>query len=176
VDWIEIYECLAADLNDASGWNAIEALIRPWAQSAAADRGWSAVDDLVADTCAEVAVTFDRARGSQTFGGFVWGHFLNCRKKAWKVRQSEPLDPDSRDNPVDLPEEEYVVLRQCVADLPERERQAVELRYFEDASTREIAEALGVTETNARQLIFRGLHRLAKCYEPAGERVLASSH
>ena len=51
------------------------------------------------------------------------------------------------------------------------ERQAVQLRYLEDASADEIAAALGVTPNNARQIVFVGLDRLRRLVRrewPAG--------
>ncbi len=53
-----------------------------------------------------------------------------------------------------------------IASLPERQRVAVVLRVMEDREFAEIADALGVSQVNARKLVSRGLaalrERLAK--------------
>jgi len=46
--------------------------------------------------------------------------------------------------------------------LPERQRAAVVLRYFDGLAMREIAEAMGCEEVTARTQVFRGLRRLGR--------------
>jgi len=48
------------------------------------------------------------------------------------------------------------------ADLSKSQRQVIELRYGEDFSFEEIADSLGITSSNARQLVSRALKRLRK--------------
>ena len=52
------------------------------------------------------------------------------------------------------------------ADLSKSQRQAIELRYGEDFSFEEIADTLGTTSSNARQLVSRALKRLRKLIKP----------
>jgi RNA polymerase sigma-70 factor (ECF subfamily) len=52
------------------------------------------------------------------------------------------------------------------ADLSKSQRQAIELRYGEDFSFEEIADSLGTTSSNARQLVSRALKRLRKVIKP----------
>jgi RNA polymerase sigma factor (sigma-70 family) len=47
-----------------------------------------------------------------------------------------------------------------VARLPEKQRQAVALRFLGDLSHREIAEVMQISETAARRNVFEGLKRL----------------
>jgi RNA polymerase sigma-70 factor (ECF subfamily) len=56
--------------------------------------------------------------------------------------------------------ESDAALHQSIALLPERQRLAVVLRYFEDQSPREIAAVLECSEETARNTLFRGLRRL----------------
>jgi len=51
-------------------------------------------------------------------------------------------------------------LWQRVRDLPEKQGQAVALRYLADLSHREIAEAMGTSEAAARRNVFEGVNRL----------------
>ncbi len=50
-------------------------------------------------------------------------------------------------------------------ELSTSQRRAIELRYGEDFSYQEIADTLGTTSSNARQLISRALKRLRKLIE-----------
>ncbi len=52
------------------------------------------------------------------------------------------------------------------ADLKKSQRQAIELRYGEDFSFEEIADTLGTTSSNARQLVSRALKKLRKFLKP----------
>lgn len=52
------------------------------------------------------------------------------------------------------------------AVLSKNQRQAIELRYGEDFSFEEIADTLGTTSSNARQLVSRALKRLRKFIKP----------
>jgi len=51
-------------------------------------------------------------------------------------------------------------------NLRKSQRQAIELRYGKDFSFEEIAETLGTTSSNARQLVSRALKRLRKFIKP----------
>jgi RNA polymerase sigma factor (sigma-70 family) len=52
------------------------------------------------------------------------------------------------------------LLRRALNELPDRERRAVELRYFEQMPALRIAVELGVTEGNARRVVFNGIQHL----------------
>jgi RNA polymerase sigma-70 factor (ECF subfamily) len=47
-----------------------------------------------------------------------------------------------------------------VRELPEDQRKVLELRFVEEKSTREVAEAMGRSEGAIKQLQFRGLENL----------------
>ena len=56
------------------------------------------------------------------------------------------------------------LLEKALAVLPERQRTIVMMRYFEEKSNAEIAEALGMTQVNVRVQLSRALDTLeAKC-------------
>jgi RNA polymerase sigma factor (sigma-70 family) len=60
----------------------------------------------------------------------------------------------------ELDEQDLEWLRRALHALPERERRAVALRYLEELSSSQIAVALGVSEVNARRVVFNGLAHL----------------
>ncbi len=54
---------------------------------------------------------------------------------------------------------------ELVRDLPERQRQAVVLRYLADLDERDIAEAMGVTRGTVSSTLFDARRRLAQLLE-----------
>ena len=167
MDWAEIYARLRADRNDPLPWGALEGRVRGLARTRLGQRGEDVVEDVTADTCSTVALNFEKARGAETFGGFVLGQFLNVARRASLERGPTPLRPDAVDVAAPL-EPEYddealSMLERCLADLPERDRRAVELRYVDELSAADIAVRLGVREGNARRIVFNGLARLRRC-------------
>src|SRR5262245_39730652 len=133
MDWAEIYHRLKRNRNDRAAWDGLEAGIRAWARPDLWNRGWALVDDVVAETSAEALLALERARGAETFAGFVRGHYLNVRRRTLVVRQMavtslEGVDPPAAtDHAVEPPE--WRVLDSCLEALPAREREAVRQRY-----------------------------------------------
>lgn len=65
-------------------------------------------------------------------------------------------------------------LDRCLARLPEVDRRALWLRFFEDRSLAEVGRALGVAEEAARKRVRRALDRLQEMLEREGARVDAA--
>jgi RNA polymerase sigma factor (sigma-70 family) len=171
MDWTEIYRRLRRNRNDPEAWGRLEARIRAWARPELWNRGWAVVDDVVAEASAEVVLAIEKARGAETFAGFVRGHYLNVRRRVLVARQVavtslEGVDPPA---PAQRPAEppEWRILDACLEALPERERRAVRLRYFEGAAAERIAAALSVSTGNARRIVFNGLAKLRRCASQA---------
>ena len=165
--WQEIYERLAVDSNDATALRALQKHVERWARAVFSVRGRYVIEDAVAETCAAVVVGIADARGAETFAGFAYGHFLNVRRRllreqTWRQRLQELRDLDiPSEAPEESPDAELeALLRRALATLPERERKAVTLRYFQEQSAAHIAAELGVTNGNARRIVFNGLRRL----------------
>lgn len=55
-----------------------------------------------------------------------------------------------------------------LAELPEVQRKAVEMRYVKDNSFEQIAESLNIKPSNARQIISRGIKRLRELMGKGG--------
>lgn len=90
-----------------------------------------------------------------------------------------PVDLDAGYNPVETAtyatpsHEDELIQRQhdagrldklahCLDRLPPRQREAVQLRYFEGLDYRQVAEVLAVSQQSAYNLIFRALEELRK--------------
>jgi RNA polymerase sigma factor (sigma-70 family) len=73
------------------------------------------------------------------------------------VADVEPVAADSAGDPADAVGSE---LWRDVARLPDKQRQAVALRFIADLSHREIAQVMGSGEAAARRNVFEGVRRL----------------
>jgi RNA polymerase sigma-B factor len=62
--------------------------------------------------------------------------------------------------------EHRVMLRRGLADLGEREREIVRLRYYEGLTQREIARAVGVSQMHVSRLIRRSIDTMRDSIEP----------
>lgn len=167
MEWPEIYKRLKRDPDDTQAWDALEQHVRAWARPQLWDLGWHVVEDAVADTCSTVVLCIARARAAETFSNFTYGHYLNVRRRVlsahrWRHAPLDGFDPPAPPEAAE-PDERVAMLRACLDGLPPRDRQAVQLRYFEDHSSEQIAAALGVTAGNARRIVFNGLARLRRC-------------
>src|SRR3954447_15203675 len=179
VDWPAIWRRLRADPNDRAAWDALEGSVRARARSRLRDLGDDGVEDVVADTCAAVVMNLDAAYGPETFRGFVLGKYLNAQKAALKLASLRRVSLDAAaDVPAivssDIFDARLAVLGICLESLPERDRRAVELRYFQEARTEHIARELQVSAVNARRIVFNGVNRLRKCAQAAAGPFTAS--
>ena len=172
MDWATICTRLRFDSNDQAAWDALEARVRAWAFGRL--RGLSAeiVEDAIADMCASVVMDLPTARGPDTFKGFVLGKCLNVAKGAVRLAELERVSLDRAVELAETPAEtaddpRFAVLDHCLERLPERDRRAVELRYFAKARAEQIARELRVSEGNARRIVFNGVNRLRKCAQAA---------
>jgi RNA polymerase sigma factor (sigma-70 family) len=170
--WEQIYARLERDRNDTRTWQALEHRVHAWAARTLWHCGWDAVQDLVADTCSTVALDFDHARGPSTFAGFVLGVGLNARRCLLRARQAPVMSLDDLEldppqpEPDEAPDEDQLArLRDAVELLPIREQRAVELRYLEDLPMAAIGQALGVSEGNARRILFNARRHLRRLME-----------
>ncbi|WP_035606040.1 sigma-70 family RNA polymerase sigma factor [Haloferula sp. BvORR071] len=59
----------------------------------------------------------------------------------------------------------HQALRDCLAKLPERSRQVVHARYFQDQNSSEIGSELKLSTTAVRQILFRSRNLLAECLQ-----------
>jgi RNA polymerase sigma factor (sigma-70 family) len=167
--WQQIYERLQRDRNDASAWAALERRVGVWAAGTFWQCGQDTIHDLVADTCSTVLLDFERARGPSTFAGFVLGVALTTRRRLLRVQHATCLSLDGLGLDVAQPEpdespdvEQLTRLKDAIELLSIRERCAIQLRYLDDLAISDIGHALGVSNGNARRILFNARQHLRK--------------
>ena len=154
---------------------------RPGARAHGPDggQGFSKDRDEAEDLFQEVWVhVFDNRRSYADRGPFeAWLHrvALNvCRMEARRRRDRERgLERMTKEgvfeelfwtppNPLGrvLKEEMLSILSDAIRNLPAREREAIDLRFLQDKTSREVAQAMGIEESTVRSLIRKGINRL----------------
>lgn len=86
-------------------------------------------------------------------------------KLKWELPALEPDERERIDRVVEL-EELSPALEEALAELPQKRRQAVQLRVVEDLPYDAIANRLGCSEQTARAHVSRGLRRLERVLAP----------
>lgn len=85
--------------------------------------------------------------------------YLRKRKRLRPMDERMVAENESQIDRLIL-EEEYAAIYKALAYLPEREREAVTLFYFQDFSVREVAELMHLNEGNIKVILFRARQEL----------------
>lgn len=122
-------------------------------------------EDLVQTALAKVYLAWDRVSKAQSMDAYARKILVNEHTSMWRRmwRQRETVtDTSSYDVPVDSPQYDGVsaALWETVRSLPERQRAVVVLRYYEQLSEKEAAEALGVSVGTIKSQSSRALDTL----------------
>jgi RNA polymerase sigma-70 factor (ECF subfamily) len=117
--------------------------------------------------------TFDRRRGEER--AWLFGIARNAaldelrrrRRLAALVAEPEDVEAAGPDEGAEVALRRTAV-RAALAALPGRERELIALKFHAGLSNAEIAEVLGVSESNAGTLLYRAMEKLRKaCNETA---------
>jgi len=138
---------------------------------------WLYDDQSAADVSQEVFVRGFKGLRSFRFRSapFTWLYRTtrNVCNEFNRVRTTEPLDDEPPD-PESAPEQdvsEYESarsVRRLVAGLPERQREVVVLRIFEDMSVKETAQSMGCREGTVKALLHKATEKLKLRMQHAG--------
>jgi RNA polymerase sigma factor (sigma-70 family) len=85
----------------------------------------------------------DRFRGNGTLESWLWACVVNAARNT-RRRQRPTTDVDALADLETTAPADHEMLRELVADLPERQRLALFLRYYADLDYREIANVLRI--------------------------------
>ncbi|MEO3830037.1 SigE family RNA polymerase sigma factor [Actinomadura sp. B10D3] len=125
-------------------------------------------EDLLQAALAKTYLAWDRIEDRSAVDGYVRRAMVNTQISWWRRRK---LDVYPTDQLPDRPVEDHTdrsemrdALTRALRRLPERQRLAVMLRYYEDMSEREIAEVLGVSVGTVKSTVSRAMARLREVY------------
>jgi RNA polymerase sigma-70 factor (ECF subfamily) len=141
-------------------------------------------EDVVQETFLKAYKRLGQFEDRANFGSWLYRIAANCaydtlRARARRDELQAGAPADGADDPLAAvpsadPDGDRLVLSAQVkqrvatamARLSSRERAAFVLRHFEEMSTREIGEALGLDEGAAKHSVFRAVRKLREALEP----------
>ncbi len=121
-------------------------------------------EDLVQAVLAKTFQAWDRIEDLDALDGYVRRAMVNTQISWWRRRRvaEYPTDelPDRAAADPSPGSDREDTLRRAVDRLPQRMRAAVLLRYYEDMTEAEIAQALGVTPGTVKSTVSRAMAKL----------------
>lgn len=127
-------------------------------------RNQADAEDLVQAALAKTYQAWDRIEDYQALDGYVRRAMVNTHISWWRRRRVEEYPTD------DIPDQAVTdhtdgselqdTLRRALGRLPARMRAALVLRYYEDMSEAEIAEALGISQGTVKSTVSRAVAKL----------------
>jgi len=143
----------------------------------------SQADDLVSETLVEAWKCLGRYNQTCRLSTWLYGILLNRHRKsvrrarcrpiplAWlpffqaeEAQDQQAILPSSEASPAEAMElnEISIRIRQCVDRLPDKHREVVLLRFYENASLPDIAAVLGCSAGTVKSRLFHALEKLRK--------------
>ena len=129
-----------------------------------------AIDDLTQEVFLGLYRRSHQLRNPKALRAYLLGSAVRiaafeCRSRARRRRRHHLLALEPPQPTVELPDVEerdaVRALQRILDSLPERPRMAFLLRYVQDLTPRDVAEALEISETTAKRAIARGRQRVA---------------
>lgn len=121
-------------------------------------------EDLVQSALAKTYLAWDRIEDRGALDGYVRRAIVNTHISSWRRRrlQEYPTDelPDQAVADHATSSDLQETLRRAVGRLPRRMRAVVMLRYYEDMTEAEVAEALGVSLGTVKSTVARAVAKL----------------
>jgi RNA polymerase sigma-70 factor (sigma-E family) len=124
-------------------------------------------EDLLQTALTKTYLAWDRIDDQRAVDGYVRRTLVNTRTSQWRKRKVDEFSTDELPEPVpagapDLTEQQAQrdALLRAIARLPPRQRAMVVLRYYEDMSEAQTAEAMGVSVGTVKSAVSRALGKL----------------
>jgi RNA polymerase sigma factor (sigma-70 family) len=128
-------------------------------------------EDLTSDVFEKALVNFARYNSEKaSFSTWIFSiarnrviDFYRAQPKVQMVSMDEAVTTPSREpGPAENVEnsEEKQLLRECIARLPQNEQEIVRLKFMMEMTNRDIAKALGITESNVGVTLYRIIRKL----------------
>ena len=120
---------------------------------------WHAAEDAVAVSLAKLYVHWAKARASTNLDAYVRRILMRSIVDEWRRpwRRESPVEYVMSTGAHPPPNEDRLLLMGVLAKMPPRRRAVLVLRFFEDLSVEETAEALGINEGTVKSQTARGL-------------------
>ena len=145
-------------------------------QAAALSRDLSVADDLVSETLVEAWRSLHRYNESCRLSTWLYAILLHRYQKSVRRAASRPVagGGDIESHQENLPSTELTPsenaardefsarMRGCIERLPEKHREVILLRFFEDASLADMANALGCSVGTVKSRLHHALEKLRK--------------
>jgi len=129
-------------------------------------------EDLVQDTLVKAYQNLHRYNPSHPFSAWLFTigkreAISYYRSQQRRRERPEPMPPGAVPNPLEMivRREEKDNLWKRARQLPEKQYDALWLRYAEDMSVKEISQVLGLTQIHIKVLLYRGRSQLAKLHQ-----------
>lgn len=127
-------------------------------------RNLADAEDLVQAALAKAYQAWDRIEDRNALDGYVRRVMVNTHISWWRRRRVEEYPTDEiPDQPADDhhgDSELSDALSRALDRLPSRMRAAVVLRYYEDMTEAEVAQALGVSQGTVKSTVSRAVAKL----------------
>ena len=124
-------------------------------------------EDLLQTALTKTYLAWDRIDDHRAVDGYVRRTLVNTRTSQWRKRKVVEFSTDELPEPPvsaepDLTEQQAQrdALLRAISRLPPRQRAMVVLRYYEDMSEAQTAEALGVSVGTVKSAVSRALGKL----------------
>jgi RNA polymerase sigma-70 factor (ECF subfamily) len=132
--------------------------------------GVATADDLTQEVFLRAYRAFGRLRADSNYRAWLYKIATNCAYTALKRanREAGVEDPDrlaSRDGHPEkrvIDREAIAQLHRLLGELPPKQQAAVVMRYLQELSYAEIAQALACSEDSARANVYQGIRRLRR--------------
>ncbi len=134
----------------------------------AAQVGPDRAEDVFQETMLAALRAYDAVRDPASLRSWLFSIAARKAIDSHRERARSP-HPTADPEPLDTAEDAGVTdgaIWEHVRRLPEKQREAVALRYLGSLSHREIAQVMKTSEAAARRNVFEGLNRLRAHFEP----------
>jgi len=136
--------------------------------------------DLVSETFTKVFTNLNKYQHQgYSFGAWLFriatNNLIDYYRKAGKTKEididqiSEPVDDSPNPQQSIEAKQNREVVHRILKMLPERYQEVLNLKFFAEFSTQEIAENMGITPNNSRVLVFRALKTFDIEYKKYGK-------
>ena len=166
-------------------------------QAAALSGDLSTAEDLVSETLVEAWKSLSRYNETCRFSTWLYAILLHRHQKLLRRSRSRPVSAAAfgvseeqkfRDQQENIPSPEHspaeaaarsealFQLQQCIDLLPDKHRNVILLRFFEDASLADMAAVLGCSVGTVKSRLYHALDKLRKMKmnlpDPKGDTLL----